>query len=146
MQAFKIKMRCCRPIVFQEAVSNGHKRGHGLKFQSVLFPDGMLGHLFGPVEGRRHDTSVLEYSGLLDMLQTHVPEYYVFGDQGYPMHASSISPSRGHNRTPTVCAATENFARANSKMYLVAGFLSNLHNCFHPNQVSQYFDIQPISV
>ena len=58
-------MRCCRPIVFQEAVYNGHKRAHSLKLQSIVCPDGMVGHLFGPVEGRRHGTTVLEYTGLL---------------------------------------------------------------------------------
>ena len=90
-------MRCCRPIIIQEAVYNGHKRGHGLKFQSVLLPDGLIGHLFGPVEGKCHDTSVLAYYGLLNRLQEHFPGYYVFGDQGYPIHGSLISPCRGYN-------------------------------------------------
>ena len=69
------QMRCCRPIVFQEAVYNGHKRAHGLKFQSIVCPDGMIGHLFGPVEG-----------------------------------------------------------------------LTNIHNCFHANQISQYFGVDPPSL
>ena len=92
-------MRCARPLIFQEAVYKGHKRGHELKFQSIMLPDGLAGHLFGPVEGRRHDTSVLQYSGLCNLLQENFPYYYVFGDQGYPIHASLISPFRGQNRT-----------------------------------------------
>ena len=45
-------MRCCRPIVFQQSMYNGHKRAHGLKLQSIVCPDGMIGHLFGPVRGK----------------------------------------------------------------------------------------------
>ena len=38
-----------RPGVNQRAVYNGHKRVHALKFQSVALPNGLIGHLFGPV-------------------------------------------------------------------------------------------------
>ena len=30
-------------------VYNGHKRAHGLKFQSVVIPNGLIAHLYGPV-------------------------------------------------------------------------------------------------
>ena len=43
-----------RPTRFQRCFS-GHKRIHALKFQSIVTPDGLILHLFGPVEGRRHD-------------------------------------------------------------------------------------------
>ena len=45
----------CRPDSNQRVVYNGHKRVHALKFQSVALPNGMIGNLYGPVEGRRHD-------------------------------------------------------------------------------------------
>ena len=35
---------------------NGHKRVHAIKFQSVVAPNGLIANLFGPVEGRRHDS------------------------------------------------------------------------------------------
>ena len=38
-----------RPDEKQRAVYNGHKRVHGLKFQSVLIPNGLIAHLYGPV-------------------------------------------------------------------------------------------------
>ena len=38
-----------KPGVNQRAVYNGHKRVHALKFQSVALPNGLIGHLFGPV-------------------------------------------------------------------------------------------------
>ena len=56
----------------QRAVYSGHKRHHGLKFQSVVVPDGMIVEMFGPVEGRRHDVTVLKASKLEQKL-VHLP-------------------------------------------------------------------------
>ena len=40
----------CRPDQNQRVVYDGHKKVHGLKFQSVSLPDGMLANLYGPVD------------------------------------------------------------------------------------------------
>jgi hypothetical protein len=40
----------------------------GLKWQVLTTPDGMLFHLFGPFEGRRHDMHLYAESGLGDVL------------------------------------------------------------------------------
>ena len=58
----------CRPDTNQRVVYNGHKRVHGLKFQSVALLSGLIGNLYKPVEGRRHDAQMLEDSGLLNDL------------------------------------------------------------------------------
>lgn len=42
---------CCRPERYQRALYSGHKRYHGLKYQSVSTPNGMIAHLYGPIEG-----------------------------------------------------------------------------------------------
>jgi len=42
----------------QRCMYSGHKRDHVMKFQSVVTPDGLLFHLYGPVEGRRHDMTM----------------------------------------------------------------------------------------
>lgn len=39
----------CRPGEHQRIMYNGHKRVHGLKFQSVVAPNGMIANLYGPV-------------------------------------------------------------------------------------------------
>lgn len=39
----------CRPGEHQRLMYNGHKRVHGLKFQSVAALNGMIANLFGPV-------------------------------------------------------------------------------------------------
>ena len=38
-----------RPDNNQRIVYNGHKRVHALKFQSLALPNGIIGHLYGPV-------------------------------------------------------------------------------------------------
>ncbi|XP_065069062.1 uncharacterized protein LOC135694309 [Rhopilema esculentum] len=79
----------CRPTRNQRAVYNGHKRVHALKFQSVVAPNGMIANLFGPVEGRRHDSRLLVMSGLLEQLEQHSfsPDgvaLCIYGDPAYP--------------------------------------------------------------
>ena len=39
----------CRPEQNQRIVYNGHKRVHGLKYQSVVLPNGMIANMYGPV-------------------------------------------------------------------------------------------------
>jgi hypothetical protein len=41
---------CC-PTFHQRVVYNGYKQKHMLKYQALKLPNGMLGHLFGPIEG-----------------------------------------------------------------------------------------------
>ena len=39
----------CRPDENQRVVNNGHKRVYGLKFHSIVLPNGMIANLYGPV-------------------------------------------------------------------------------------------------
>lgn len=59
----------CRPIYGQESQYSGHKRIHGLKFESVSLPNGIIARLFGPEDGRRHDITLARKSGLYDALK-----------------------------------------------------------------------------
>ena len=38
-----------KPGENQRIVCNGHKRVHGITFQSVALPNGLIGNMFGPV-------------------------------------------------------------------------------------------------
>ena len=42
-----------RPGENQRLLYNGHKRVHGLKFQSLVLPNELIAHLYGPV-GKPH--------------------------------------------------------------------------------------------
>ena len=81
--------RIARPKQNQRQVYNGHKRVHALKFQTVVLPNGTIGNLAGPYEGRRHDTFMLADSGLFQQLQQHAwhnqQPLCIYGDPAYPL-------------------------------------------------------------
>ena len=58
-----------RPQENQRVLYNGHKRMHSLKFQSVVIPIGLIANLHGPVEGKCHDSTMLQETGLLNDLR-----------------------------------------------------------------------------
>ena len=41
--------KTCRPSRFQRLAYSGHKRCHGIKFQSIVTPDGLIALLYGPI-------------------------------------------------------------------------------------------------
>ena len=61
-----------------------------LMFQCVITPNGLICHLFGPLEGRRNDGFMLHESGLLqelarEMNKANGDPYVVYGDPAYPV-------------------------------------------------------------
>ena len=92
---------CSRPIRDQKLFFNGHKRLHGLKFHSIVTPDGIISHVFGPVEGRRHDAAVLRLSGLQETLSDdRFSGYTLYGDPAYPVNKFLVSPYKSATLTP----------------------------------------------
>ena len=97
--------RICHPRNGQRLFYNGHKGIHGLKFQSVITPFGIVVHLYGPVEGIRHDASMLCESGLLDNLQQSMQQtsngvYSLYGDPAYPLSPYLLAPFGGATIMP----------------------------------------------
>ena len=88
-----------RPERNPRVLYNGHKKVHGVKFESVAAPNELTANLFGTVEGRRHDSAILARPGLLQML-----EHYsiardgsilcIFGDPAYPLKPQLQRPFR----------------------------------------------------
>ena len=89
--------RICRPRKGQESVFNGHKRFHSLKYQSLMTPNGMIAHFFGPVEGRRHDSAMYFESGLDPQLQQLFANtgMSVYGDSAYAFRPYLVTPFKG---------------------------------------------------
>ncbi|XP_068692273.1 uncharacterized protein [Montipora foliosa] len=90
----------CRPGLNQRVLYNGHKRVHAIKFQSVVAPNGLIANLFGPVEGRRHDSGMLAMSGLLPMLETYSVSstgqpLCLYRDPAYPLRVHLQGPFKG---------------------------------------------------
>ena len=90
----------CRPTFNQRLLYSGHKRVHGLKFQIISTPNGLIANLFGPVEGRKHDAGMLRMSGLLEQLErymtgNHGEIYALYGDPAYPLRSHLMTPFQG---------------------------------------------------
>ena len=71
----------------QKIVYNDHKKVYPIKLQPVVAPNGLIANLFGPVEGKRHGSSMLGDSGLLREFQQHVhgPNRYILCISGEPV-------------------------------------------------------------
>lgn len=85
----------------QREIFDGHHRSHGLIWQSLVFPNGMMGDLYGPVAGRRHDAYVLSLSELNPRLQQVMQGWprplKVYGDAAYPILSHVDRGFRGAN-------------------------------------------------
>ena len=148
---------------------NGHKRVHALKFQTVVLPNGMIGNLAGPYEGRRHDSFMLADSGLLQQLQQHAwhnqQPLCIYGDPAYPLSVHLQSPFRGANLNPmsSVRVSVEwlfglvssyfkfiDFKKMQrigvspvAKVYIICSLLQNAHTCLYGNLISENFNLNP---
>lgn len=71
----------------QMVAHNGHKRKHSLKFQAFNTPDGLFMHVYGSIEGRRHDWTMDVRRNLdehlLSIFEINDVKYYVCGDSCY---------------------------------------------------------------
>ncbi|EGZ08565.1 hypothetical protein PHYSODRAFT_340308 [Phytophthora sojae] len=79
------------------AVYNGHKRVHAFNFQTVVAPDGMICHVYGLVDGRRHDIYMLRESGLMSLLEGNDAFHnkLIYGDPAYGCTNVFCCPFKG---------------------------------------------------
>ena len=94
-----------RPRKNQRVLYNGHKKVHAIKFQSLAVPNGLIANLYGPVEGKKHDSAMLAESGLYNKLEElqALPDGSVlckYGDSAYPYRPQLQGPFKGANITP----------------------------------------------
>ncbi|KAF8592318.1 hypothetical protein K439DRAFT_1643775 [Ramaria rubella] len=98
----------CRPGGFQELVYTGYKKCHGMKFQGVVTPNGLMAHLCGPFHAPQNNVGVLGESRLLEMLEekalqpgsqdgdlAHKQYFHVYGDSAYGVSPVMLSPFSG---------------------------------------------------
>ena len=79
-----------RPGSNQRTLYNGHKRVHAIKYQALSAPNGLCANLRGPHEGKKHNSSMLQDSGLLTVLSQYSHEssgniLRIYGDPAYPL-------------------------------------------------------------
>lgn len=94
----------CRPRKNQKEVYSGHKRHHGLKYQAVQCPNGLVCHAYGPSLGKVHDSTMYRESGLDDLLQqvqgNNGRQLAIFGDAAYALRPYLYTPYKGAVLTP----------------------------------------------
>ena len=87
---------------------NGNKRKHAIKYQAVNSPDGLIPHLYGPLEGRRHDWTLYVRSRIDEMLprvlSVQGKQYCIYGDSGYDQRWFIDVPFQGSNVSPAQSA------------------------------------------
>ena len=89
--------RISKPKYLQRVMYNGHKRVHAMKFQSVVLPNGIIANLGGPYKGRRHNSSMLQQSGLKCVAHFNDKPLCWYGDPPYTLGV--------HLQTPFHCAS-----------------------------------------
>ena len=89
----------CRPSRYQRQAYTGYGRKHGVKFQTVVSPNGMITDLFGPIMARRGDGHMLRVSQILTRMGQFVhaagAHYYLYGDPAYPLHRFLLRGFKG---------------------------------------------------
>jgi len=87
-----------RPQENERVMYNGHKQLHSIKFQSVVIPNGLIANLHGPIEGKRHDSTMLQETGVLRDLRRiafhNGDPLCLYGDPAYPLGVHLQAPFR----------------------------------------------------
>ena len=116
-------LRISRPKENQRVCYNGHKRVHALKFQAIALPNGLIGNMKGPFEGRRHDSTMLQQSGVLNELQQAAwhngQSLCIYGDPAYPLSLHVQTPHRAVNLTQ----AQQDYNKAMSEVRVAVEWL-----------------------
>jgi DDE superfamily endonuclease len=94
----------------QRATYSGHKRRKCINFQAISTPDGCILHLFGPMEGRRHDMTLYRESSIDQALQASLlvdgVQYYIYGDPAYCLRPCLQAGSKRSDRTSETSYST----------------------------------------
>lgn len=118
-----------RPKHNQRVMYNGHKRVHGIKFQSVVTPNGLISNLSGPFEGKRHDSTMLHESGLLNDLRRvafhNGQPLCLYGDPAYPLGVHLQAPFKGNNLTPHMELYNKSMSEVRVAVEMLFGNISN---------------------
>ena len=88
----------------QRVLYNGHKKVHAIKFQPVAVSNRVVANLFGPVEGKRHNSSVLAESNLYNEVVQYAVNIngdplFIYGDPAYPHRPRLQGPFKGARLT-----------------------------------------------
>jgi len=94
----------CRPMeganVPQEALYNGWKHNHFIKYQGITTPDGLIISIDGPHFGSTNDSLIWSGGVLRDKIHSLDPTMAVFGDKGYITGRSIMATYKAARNRP----------------------------------------------
>lgn len=119
-----------RPGINQRILYNGHKKVHAIKFQSIAAPNGLVANLYGPVEGKRHDSAMLAQSQVLNQMQrlSFNPNgdiLCIYGDPAYPLRLQLQCPFRGARLTDIEKAWNKSMSEVRVSVEWIFGDITN---------------------
>jgi hypothetical protein len=101
------RVRICRPSELhpedpediQRAAYDGHAAEHNLAYLILSFPDGMIGHRYGPVAGRNPDATLLRDSGfnalMRDCQEAAGMHYMAYLDNAFTTQSHCVAAYKG---------------------------------------------------
>eukprot|EP00963_Diacronema_lutheri_P010751 scaffold1148_cov335-Pavlova_lutheri.AAC.1 len=119
-----------RPIVGQEAMYNGWKRRHKVKYQCVVLPNFLIGDWYGPATGRANDATMMAASGLiprLEAMQERIEQQIcLYGDAAYPLSDVLLRAPKGNNATTEELRLAEKMSKYRESVEWIFGKLGEL--------------------
>lgn len=95
----------------------------------MALPNGIVGNLFGPVEGRRHDSSILYASGLLAELErvawVDQEPLCIYGDPAYPLSVYLQAPYRDVQLTDEMQMYNQSMSAVRTSVEWLFGLIKN---------------------
>jgi DDE superfamily endonuclease len=92
-----------RPIDRQVIYYSGYYHLHGVKYQAIQTPDGLITSLIGPFAGSLHDVNIWDQTAIQDKirsLQVDQEALYIFGDSAYQGRLGIICPKKDNRHNP----------------------------------------------
>ena len=88
--------RIAKPVRGQRIHYTGYKRTHGLTYQTLVAPDGLIVSVSRPYPASRNDVAIWHACGLREQLVPLVTQgqtvYHIFGDKAYQGEALVMAP------------------------------------------------------
>ena len=125
----------CRPGEMQRTVYNGHKRVHAIKCQAIATTNGLVASIYGPIEGRRHDSGILADSAILPLLQQYSinqngNQSRIYGNLAYPLRPQLQTPISNPLVNPQQAAYDTVMSEAKVGVECVFGDIANFLKFF----------------
>ncbi len=134
--------------ILQESVYSGYVRRHGLKNLSVVFPNGLIGYVYGPISARENDNGALNGSELNQHMMDLQVEVMQAREQGEQVYFFLFMAMPFFYFTLYNSSTQSSYWRAidSTSSLELFFFIYNCYTCLNGSEFSRFFDVQPPSL